>query len=100
MISQADLIITSFGMTFFESLILKKPVLLINPSQYHDKLTKDFEYPYFIENNDNGIIFGLDVKIKELLELDTPSYIVNGLKTERLEKLMLGEKAECTEIRK
>jgi isopentenyl phosphate kinase len=39
-------------------------------------------------------------KIKELLGLETPSYIVNGLKTERLERLMLGEKVECTEIQK
>ena len=39
-------------------------------------------------------------KIKELLELDTPSYVVNGLKPERVEALMLGKKALCTEIRK
>lgn len=39
-------------------------------------------------------------KIKELLGLDTPSYIVNGLKPERIEALMLGKKTVCTEIRK
>ncbi len=39
-------------------------------------------------------------KIKELLELDTPSYVVNGLKPERVEALMLGKRAVCTEIRK
>lgn len=39
-------------------------------------------------------------KIKELLELDTPSYVVNGLHPERVEALMLGKKAVCTEIRK
>lgn len=39
-------------------------------------------------------------KIKELLELDTPSYIVNGLRPDRVEALMLGKKAVCTEISK
>ena len=38
-------------------------------------------------------------KIKELLELDTPSFIVNGLKSERVEALMMGKEAECTQIR-
>jgi isopentenyl phosphate kinase len=39
-------------------------------------------------------------KIRELLELDTPSYVVNGLHPERVEALMLGKKAVCTEIKK
>jgi len=42
----------------------------------------------------------MEGKIRELLELDTPSYIVNGLKPERVEGLMLGKKETCTEIRK
>ena len=39
-------------------------------------------------------------KIKELLELDTPSYIVNGMMPDRVEALMLGKDAVCTEIKK
>ena len=42
----------------------------------------------------------MEGKIRELLELDTPSYVVNGLKPERVEGLMLGKKEACTEIRK
>jgi isopentenyl phosphate kinase len=42
----------------------------------------------------------MEGKIRELLELDTPSYIVNGLVPERVEALMLGKKEACTEIRK
>jgi isopentenyl phosphate kinase len=39
-------------------------------------------------------------KLKELLALDTPSYIVNGLHPERVAALMEGKKAVCTAVRK
>jgi len=39
-------------------------------------------------------------KIKELLALDTASYIVNAANPERIEALMKGRKAVCTEVRK
>lgn len=39
-------------------------------------------------------------KIKELLALDTVSYIVNAAHPERMEALMRGRKAVCTEVRK
>ncbi|MFH1520396.1 MAG: isopentenyl phosphate kinase [Candidatus Micrarchaeota archaeon] len=39
-------------------------------------------------------------KLKELLELDTPSFIVNGLKPERVEALMLDKKVLCTKVSK
>jgi isopentenyl phosphate kinase len=39
-------------------------------------------------------------KLKELLALDTVSYIVNGAHPERLEALMAGRHAICTEVRK
>ncbi len=39
-------------------------------------------------------------KLKELLALDTVSYIVNGAHPERLEALMAGRPAVCTEVRK
>ncbi|MCH5150627.1 MAG: methyltransferase domain-containing protein [Spirochaetales bacterium] len=47
-IDDADLVITSFGMTFMESLYTNTPVLIINPSDYHNKLTKKFKYPFLI----------------------------------------------------
>ena len=39
-------------------------------------------------------------KLKELLSLDTPSYIVNAGHPERIDALMNGKKAVCTEVRK
>jgi isopentenyl phosphate kinase len=39
-------------------------------------------------------------KLKELLGLATPSYIVNGLKPERVEALMLGKETVCTRVSK
>lgn len=39
-------------------------------------------------------------KLKELLELETPSFIVNGLKPERVEALMVGKETICTKVSK
>lgn len=39
-------------------------------------------------------------KLKELLELDTPSFIINGLKPERVKELMLDKEALCTKVSK
>lgn len=50
-LKESDLVITSFGMTFIESLILNRPVLVINPTEYHDRLTIDFGYPYLIKRD-------------------------------------------------
>lgn len=47
-IDNADLVITSFGMTFMESLYTNTPVLIVNPSDYHNELTKKFKYPFLI----------------------------------------------------
>jgi spore coat polysaccharide biosynthesis predicted glycosyltransferase SpsG/SAM-dependent methyltransferase len=38
-IARADLVVTSFGMTAYEALVIGTPVLLLNPSQYHEDLT-------------------------------------------------------------
>jgi len=48
-IKKNDLVFTSFGITFFESLVLNKPVVIINPTEYHDRLTEDFKYPYLLK---------------------------------------------------
>jgi spore coat polysaccharide biosynthesis predicted glycosyltransferase SpsG/SAM-dependent methyltransferase len=38
-IIRADLVVTSFGMTAYEALAIGTPVLLLNPSQYHEDLS-------------------------------------------------------------
>lgn len=68
-IEESDLVVTSFGLTFFESMIINRPALLINPTNYHDKLTEEFGYPYFLKrekeknkDKDESIELGNDVK--------------------------------------
>ena len=39
-IDETDLVITSFGITAYEAVYAGKPVLLLNPSEYHSKLSK------------------------------------------------------------
>ncbi len=41
---------------------------------------------------------GMAGKIKEIMSVKKPAYIVNALKPERVEAILLGKKAECTEI--
>lgn len=48
----------------------------------------------------NDVTGGMEGKIMELLDLDTPSYVVNGANPERIEALMTGKKSLCTEIRR
>lgn len=48
-IDDAHIVITTFGMTMMESLALKKRVLVLNPSDYHDALTRELGYPYLLE---------------------------------------------------
>jgi spore coat polysaccharide biosynthesis protein SpsF (cytidylyltransferase family)/2-polyprenyl-3-methyl-5-hydroxy-6-metoxy-1,4-benzoquinol methylase/spore coat polysaccharide biosynthesis predicted glycosyltransferase SpsG len=66
-IADSDLVITSFGMTFMEALIMKRPVIIINPTAYHDKLTEDFKYPYFIKR-DRDIKTGLKEELKKIID--------------------------------
>jgi len=42
---------------------------------------------------------GMEGKIKEILRMKTPSYIVNAKRVDRVEALLLGKKTLCTEIR-
>ena len=41
-----DLIITSFGLTAFEGIFTGRPVLLVNPSLYHDQLSGNAGFPF------------------------------------------------------
>ncbi len=41
-----DLIITSFGLTAFEGVFTGRPVLLVNPSEYHDQLSENAGFPF------------------------------------------------------
>ena len=40
LIEDSDLVITSFGMTAYESAVIGTPVLLLNPTEYHEQLTE------------------------------------------------------------
>ncbi|MDD5337021.1 MAG: isopentenyl phosphate kinase [Candidatus ainarchaeum sp.] len=53
-----------------------------------------------LKKTENDVTGGMEGKIKELLSLQAPSYIVNAAYPERVEALMLGKKAVCTEVRK
>ncbi len=72
-IEQSDLIVTSFGITFFESLMLNRPVLLINPTNYHDSLTEEFNYPYYVkrvkesDNKEKDVFFQIKQKVKDVI---------------------------------
>ncbi len=50
-IRETDLVITSFGMTFFETMKCETPALLLNNSYYYDSLTKQYQYNYFIKKD-------------------------------------------------
>lgn len=54
-----------------------------------------------LKKKEGDVTGAMEGKIKELLELDTVSYIVNGIYPERIKALMLGKKrVVCTEVRK
>jgi len=45
LISESEILVTSFGITMFESIYLKTPVILYNHSKYHYKLSLKFDLP-------------------------------------------------------
>lgn len=45
-ITEWDLVLTHFGLTAFEALFQNVPVILINPSDYHQRLTKKIGVPH------------------------------------------------------
>jgi len=63
LIKEADIVFTSYGMTMMESLSLETPVVVLNPTGYHDKLTLKFEYPYLAKNSTD-----LSGEIKSVIE--------------------------------
>jgi spore coat polysaccharide biosynthesis protein SpsF (cytidylyltransferase family)/spore coat polysaccharide biosynthesis predicted glycosyltransferase SpsG/2-polyprenyl-3-methyl-5-hydroxy-6-metoxy-1,4-benzoquinol methylase len=57
LLEDSDLVVTSFGVTLFESLTTGTPVLVVNPSDYHDQLTRAAGYPYhFIRQPGNTLV--------------------------------------------
>ncbi len=54
LINWADLVFTSFGMTLMESLYCAVPVIIVNPSDYHDRLAAGMGYPYLIKQDEMG----------------------------------------------
>lgn len=67
-IAESDLIITSFGMTFMEALLCGKPVIIINPSEYHDRLTENFGYPYLIKFSDDRAGKSINILVNDMIE--------------------------------
>ena len=53
-----------------------------------------------LKKTENDVTGGMEGKIRELLSFQAPAYIVNAAYPERMEALMLGRKAICTEVRK
>lgn len=53
-----------------------------------------------LKESEGDVTGAMEGKLRELLALETPAYIVNGAYPERMEALMLGKKAVCTEVRK
>lgn len=53
-----------------------------------------------LKKKEGDVTGAMEGKLKELLGLETVSYIVNAGHPERIEALMLGKKAICTEVRK
>ncbi len=47
LLSQSDLTVTSWGLTALESLALGTPVLLLNPTNYHERLSRRAGLPTF-----------------------------------------------------
>ncbi|MBI5227499.1 isopentenyl phosphate kinase family protein [Candidatus Micrarchaeota archaeon] len=67
-----------------------------------EKITKkNFnEIKKHLLKTENDVTGGMEGKLRELLALKTPSYIVNAANGERVIALMMGKKAICTEVRK
>ncbi len=53
-----------------------------------------------LKTKEGDVTGAMEGKLRELLSLDAPSYIVNAGHPERIEALMLGKKAVCTEVRR
>jgi isopentenyl phosphate kinase len=51
-----------------------------------------------LRSTPNDVTGGMAGKIKELLALDTTSYIVNASHQDRIEALFAGKKTVCTQI--
>ncbi len=90
-IENADLVITSFGLTAYESLYAGKDVLLVNPSEYHNQLSSAAGIPV-------AGLKGLDTGILKTY-LDDPSKYPGDLirdldKTVSMEELIAGLTAD------
>ena len=53
-----------------------------------------------LKKAENDVTGAMEGKLREILSLDAPSYIVNAAAPERIVGLMLGKSALCTEVRK
>ena len=94
-IENADLVITSFGMTFMESLYTNTPVLVVNPSDYHNELTRSFKYPFILTkqsdlSSENLITMIDKIEKDEDGKLQTFFQLPFGKKVDQLIKIIDG----------
>lgn len=98
-ITAADLTLTSFGITAYESSLLGTPVFILNPSQYHEDLTKQVGFP--------GAGVGEPQNIEEIIQkltdfiqkpsfaiLDSPSKGCFQIKS-ALKQILIRKKTRC-----
>ena len=79
LIARSELLITSFGITMFEAIYLKTPVVLYNHSKYHYKLSLRYDlpnlaYPGYFKKYDLERILLESIKNKEKLAYDIDRY--------------------------
>lgn len=53
-----------------------------------------------LKKSEGDVTGAMEGKLKEIMSLDAPSYIVNAAHPERIVNLMMRKKAICTEVRK
>ncbi len=76
--------------------------VLDSQGQVIEKITKQNfnQIKKHLMKTENDVTGAMEGKLKELLSLKTPSYIVNAKNNERIIALMMGKNALCTEVRK
>jgi len=96
-IQWADIVITSFGITAIESLVAERPVFLINPTDYHNRLANILKVSSFLgdyKNFDNikaAIIKFIKSPFIPVLKLPTSNSSFVGL----IKRFLSGNKELC-----
>ncbi|MGV8176939.1 MAG: isopentenyl phosphate kinase [Candidatus Bilamarchaeaceae archaeon] len=74
--------------------------LIVNGKTVHKVTRKDFKtLGPAIRGSESDIRGGIAGRLEELLQLKVPSYMINGVKVERIEDIIEGKKTVCLEIK-